>query len=136
MNETSSSGLPPAMSKYEHPYVEHADYLEFIVPGTAHDEDFFNDLLQAMVVATEKTGKRRIFVDRSQSLNSDPTDPMVVYRMGIRVGEAFGASVRVAAFSPWAENDAFWENVATNRGAIVKASNDRESLIEWLVSDS
>ncbi|MBA2117963.1 hypothetical protein [Bremerella alba] len=123
------------MSQFEHPYVEHSEHLEFIVPGSAIDEAFFNDLLQAMVEATEKTGKRRVFVDRSQSDQSIPTDAMVVYRLAIRVGEAFGASVRIAAFSPWAENDSFWENVATNRGAIVKASNDRESLLSWLLSD-
>lgn len=124
------------MSKFEHPYTEHPEFLEFVVPGITYDEEYFNDLLQAMVVATEKTGKRRIFVDRSQSAGSTPTDPMVVYRMAIRVGEVFGASVRIAALSPWAEDDSFWEDVATNRGAIVKASNHREALLVWLLKDS
>lgn len=119
----------------EHPYVEHAEYLEFIVPGTAHDEAFFNDLLSAMVEATEKTGKRKIFVDRSLADPTRQVQPMVIYRLSLRMAEAFGASVRVAALSPWAENDSFWEDVATNRGSVVKAGNDRASLLEWLLRD-
>jgi len=124
------------MSQYEHPYVEHADYLEFVVPGTKIDEPFFNDLLQAMVEATEKTGKRRIFVDRSGADMTRPVEPMVIYRVSLRMAEAFGISVRIAALSPWPAQDSFWEDVATNRGSIVKAGNDRESLLAWLLEDS
>lgn len=123
------------MSKFEHPYVEHAEYLEFSVAGTARDEDFFNDLLCAMVDATEKTGKRRILVDRSSADPTKPVEPMAIYRLSLRMAEAFGASVRVAALSPHADHQTFWEDVSTNRGAIVKASNHRESLLQWLLSD-
>jgi len=123
------------MSNLEHPFVEHSEYLEFVVPGNNHDEHFFNELLQAMVEACEQTGKNRIFVDRSEAKPARPVEPMVIYRLSLRMAEAFGASVRVAALSPRADQDSFWEDVATNRGAIVKASNDRESLLAWLLED-
>ncbi|QDU78112.1 hypothetical protein Pan97_51930 [Bremerella volcania] len=123
------------MSKFEHPYIEHAEYLEFVVPEEVRDEEAFKELLQAMVEATKKTGKRRIFVDRGQSDKTVRTDPMVIYRMAVRMGEAFGASVRIAAFSHWADQDTFWEDVATNRGAIVRASSDRASLLTWLLQE-
>jgi len=123
------------MSKYEHPYIEHAEYLEFSVADTARDEEFFNDLLCAMVAATEKTGKRRVFVDRSSSDQTRPVEPMAIYRLSLRMAEAFGASVRVAALSPHSDQHSFWEDVSSNRGAIVKAGNDRESLLQWLLSD-
>ncbi|MEW4563740.1 hypothetical protein AB1K70_14495 [Bremerella sp. JC770] len=123
------------MSKYEHPYTEHAEYLEFIVSSTSRDEEFFQDLLCAMVEATEKTGKRRILVDRSSSDQTQPIAPMAIYRLSLRMAEAFGASVRVAALSPHADHQTFWEDVSSNRGAIVKASNHRESLLQWLLSD-
>lgn len=123
------------MSKYEHPFVEHADYLEYVVHGSVRDEDLLADLLQSMVEATEKTGKRRVLVDRTDSGDEAITDTMVIYRLAVRVGEAFGSSVRIAALSARADQHSFWEDVASNRGAIVKAGNDRESLMQWLLSD-
>ncbi|PQO31256.1 hypothetical protein C5Y96_13000 [Blastopirellula marina] len=124
------------MSKYEHPYTEHDEYLEFVVSGTAKEEDFFSDLLCAMVEATEQTGKRRIFIDRSAADPQLPVEPMVIYRMSLRMAEAFGASVRIAALSSSMESQSFWEDVSTNRGSIVKAGSDRDSLIQWLLQDN
>lgn len=123
------------MSKYEHPYLEHDEYLEFLVPGDDHDEDFFNDLLQAMVELSDKTGKRRILIDRSGADPDRPVEPMVIYRLSLRMAQAFGATVRIAALSTHTDQHSFWEDVATNRGSIVKASNDRERLLEWLLQD-
>lgn len=123
------------MSKYVHPYVEHDEFLEFSVPGDGLDEDFFNDLLLAMVEATEETGKRRILVDRSGASPDRPVEPMVIYRLSLRMAEAFGATVRIAALSTQTEQNSFWEDVSTNRGSIVRAGGDRESLIEWLLKD-
>ncbi len=123
------------MSNYEHPYTEHADHLEFVVPKDARDEAFFNDMLQAMVAATEQTGKRKIFIDRSLADQSQPVEPMAIYRLSLRMAEAFGARVRIGALTARAEDDSFWEDVATNRGAIVKASNDRENLLAWLLEN-
>ena len=123
------------MSDNEHPYIEHEHYLEYVVGGSVRDEKALTELLYAMVAATEKTGKRRIFVDRSQIGEAVVTDTMVIYRLAVKVGEAFGSAVRIAAYSHRAAQQSFWEDVATNRGATVKASNDRESLLEWLLSD-
>ncbi|MFN3150879.1 hypothetical protein [Bremerella sp.] len=123
------------MSKFEHPFIEHAAFLEFKVPGSDHDEEFFRDLLQAMVEATEQTGKRRILVDRSETDPTRPVEPMMIYRLSLAMGEAFGASARIAALSPHMEQQSFWEDVSTNRGSIVRAGSDRASLIEWLLRD-
>lgn len=124
------------MSKFEHPYIEHPEFLEFVVPDTARDEEFFGDLLDAMVEATKQTGKRRVLIDRGAADPNKPVEPMVIYRMALRMADAFGASVRIAAFSRSTPQLSFWEDVSSNRGAIVKAGCDRESLIEWLLQDS
>lgn len=115
--------------------IEHADYLEFVMPEGKQDEAYWKQALQFQVDSVEKTGKRRIFVDRPTSANAEQVEPMGIYRAALRTAEAFGVTVRIAVWSPIAEQHSFFETVATNRGAIIRVGDDREALLEWLLSD-
>lgn len=116
--------------------IEHPDYLEFVVPEGKQDEAYWQQVLQLLVDSVEKTGKRRILVERPFQKGSEQVEGMVVYRIALRTAEVFGVTVRLAVLSPIADESSFFETVATNRGAIIQVGNDRETLLAWLLSDA
>ncbi len=115
--------------------IEHPDYLEFIVPEGKQDEAYWEQVLQFMFATVKKTGQRRILVERPKQKSDEPIEGMVVYRLALRTAETFGVSVRIAVQSPTANEDSFFETVATNRGAMIRVGTDREALISWLIGD-
>lgn len=115
--------------------VEHSNYLEFVVPDGKHDEAYWSQFLKSMVATVEQTGKTRILVQRPAQDPSERVEGMVIYRMALRTAEAFGVSVRIAIQSPVAQEDSFFETVATNRGAMIKVDKNRAALVAWLSED-
>ncbi len=113
--------------------IEHSSYLEFVCSGDHVPEDW-EELVDLQQEQSERTGKSRLLVN-VQNLNF-PMDNMTRYRMGLLVAEKFGPESRVAALTTPEHINYFWETVAHNRGASVKASTDRPSLVQWLCEEA
>lgn len=121
------------MSEVKFDVIEHERYLEFISTGDPTENQWI-ELLNRIVEELDRSGKSRVFVDTS-GLSVLP-DPMVRYRMGIRVGETFSVNVRIAILFTKDMGDRFWETVANNRGAMAHSGDDREELLAWLLEEN
>ncbi|MEW4563741.1 hypothetical protein AB1K70_14500 [Bremerella sp. JC770] len=109
--------------------IEHPEYLELICSGD-HVPDDWEALVELADQESQRTGKTCVLVN-VLDVNS-AMDNMTRYRIGLLVAEKFGPSRKIAALTPREHINFFWETVAHNRGANVKAASDRDILVAWL----
>jgi len=117
------------MNKLNVQQLEHPGYLEFVCSGD-HVPDDWEELIDLVDQACQSTGKTRVVVDVLNLISA--MDNMTRYRVGLLVAEKLGSSNKIAALTPREHINYFWETVAHNRGARVKAASDRDILVNWL----
>ncbi|WP_144977679.1 hypothetical protein [Bremerella volcania] len=117
------------MKKLSVEKIEHPGFLEFVCTGDHVPEDW-EELVDLIYQECQRTGKNGVLVN-GMSLSS-VMDNMTRYRVGLLVAEKFGPSYKAAALMPREHINFFWETVAHNRGAKVRAASDRDTLVAWL----
>lgn len=109
--------------------IEHPDFLEIVCSGDHVLEDW-EELIHLIDQKWQRGDKKAVLVD---TLNlSFSIENMTRYHIGLRVAEKLGPTAKIAALAPPEHLNFFWETVAHNRGANVRAASDRDALVAWL----
>jgi hypothetical protein len=107
------------------------NYLQIKYYGYNNVEIFFNSLEKAFKICKEKNYPNLVLdilnVDFGKITFTDK------YDAGEKIAELFSYPRKVAVLAPKKFHDRLAENVATNRGANIKAFHDINDAIKWII---
>lgn len=111
----------------------HDDYLEVRIAGVWRLDDV-REAVQAVRDEGAGTGHDRLLVD-THDVTGRPSD-LYRFQAAEATAEAARGRFRVALIPPRELSDRFFEDAARNRGAAIKAFQDRDEALNWLFEES
>lgn len=113
-------------------YEQHENYLQIRVKGYNRIEEFFDSLEKALDICKKRKYSNLVLdlfiVDFSKIQEMD------IFYVGEKIAYLFNNPnlVKIAVLAPKENQDKLAENVAANRGAILKAFSDKNDALEWI----
>lgn len=100
------------------------------IVGNYDGMDRFAAGLEAIAAHCRTAQRWRVMIDLTDM--SDPVPPRDRFLLGKQAARVWGRRIKVALLAKPADITHFFENVATNDGANVRAFADREEARAWL----
>lgn len=113
-------------------YEENENYLQIRYRGYKNIEEFFDSLEKALDICKKRKYSNLILdlfdVDFSKIQEMDR------FYAGEKIAYLFNKPnlIKIAVLAPKENQDKFAENVAANRGAILKAFSDKNDALDWI----
>jgi len=112
-------------------FKQYADYLLIKYSGYKSIDEFIGSIDKAYEICKKKK-YHKLILDIF-NVNFSEIRIMDKFYAGEKIAELFNSSLKVAVLAPKEFHDSFTEVVAANRGGLIKAFDEKNDAIDWLM---